>query len=231
MKKNSIYLVEDDESFGSVLQSYLEMNHYTVFWVSDGERALREFTPERFDLCILDIMLPHLDGFSLAREIKTLQPGMPLIFLTAKTLKQDILQGYGLGADDYITKPFDSEVLLCKIRAILNRRVGDSDVSGPLDIGRYTLDQDQRVLKLGEEQRKLSPKEGQLLKLLAEHRNTVLNREKALKQVWGQDDYFTGRSMDVYITRLRKYLKDDPSISIENVHGSGYVLKIRESAE
>ena len=225
MKKHKVYLVEDDESFGTVLKSYLEMNDYSVYLVQDGRLALKDFVSDTFDICILDIMLPHVDGFTLAREIKAIQPSIPMIFLTAKTLKKDILHGYELGADDYITKPFDSDVLLCKIRAVLSRQSGDAQESRELKIGRYTYETAQRILGDGSTSRKLSPKEGHLLQLLAAHRNTVLNREKALRQIWGQDDYFTGRSMDVYITRLRKYLRSDPNLAIENVHGSGYILK------
>jgi len=226
MEKVNIFLVEDDESFGSVLQSYLEMNDYRVVWEKDGHQALREFTAHTYHLCVLDIMLPKMDGFALAREIKALQPDIPLVFLTAKTLKKDVLQGDNLGADDYITKPFDSDVLLCKIQAILNRQSGSSQRNEPVPIGSYQYDPVRRILRKGDVRRKLSPKEGHLLQLLAAHTNDMLDREKALRQVWGQSDYFTGRSMDVYITRLRKYLRDDATISIENVHGSGFVLRI-----
>lgn len=231
MEKVNIFLVEDDESFGSVLQSYLEMNDYRVVWEKDGHQALREFTPHTYHLCVLDIMLPKMDGFALAREIKALQPDIPLVFLTAKTLKKDVLQGYNLGADDYITKPFDSDVLLCKIQAILNRQSGISQRNEPVPIGSYQYDPVRRILRKGDVRRKLSPKEGHLLQLLAAHSNDMLDREKALRQVWGQSDYFTGRSMDVYITRLRKYLRDDATISIENVHGSGFVLRIDSNPE
>jgi len=230
MKKASIFLVEDDESFGSVLQSYLEMNDYTVVWEKDGQQALRGFSPNTYNLCVVDIMLPKMDGFALAREIRSLQPDIPLVFLTARTMKKDILQGYSLGADDYITKPFDSDVLLCKIQAILNRGAGSAQDNEPVRIGAYQYDPVRRILSKGDTGRKLSPKEGHLLQLLAVYRNGMLDRGKALKQVWGQNDYFTGRSMDVYITRLRKYLKDDATVSIENVHGSGFVLRIDQDS-
>lgn len=231
MKKHKIFLVEDDESFGSVLRSYLEMNDYEVHLVNDGDKAVREFAPNTYDLCILDIMLPHTDGFVVAREIKSLQPAVPMIFLTAKTMKKDVLHGYELGADDYVTKPFDSDVLLCKMRAVLNRKTENNKEERYLSIGCYTYDTQQRILKDEQSNRKLSPKEGELLQLLAKKKNTMLSREVALKQVWGQDDYFTARSMDVYITRLRKYLKTDPSIAIENIHGSGYILRIEDTTE
>jgi DNA-binding response OmpR family regulator len=200
-----------------------------VVWEKDGHQALRAFTPQTYHLCVLDIMLPKMDGFALAREIKALQPDIPLVFLTAKTLKKDVLEGYNLGADDYITKPFDSDVLLCKIQAILNRQSGSSQRNEPVQIGSYQYDPVRRTLSNGKINRKLSPKEGHLLQLLAAHTNTMLDREKALKQVWNQNDYFTGRSMDVYITRLRKYLRDDASVSIENVHGSGFVLRVDQN--
>jgi len=226
MKKTNIFLVEDDESFGAVLQSYLEMNDYSVTWLREGSQALELFNANAYDICVLDIMLPQTDGFEVARHIKNLQPEMPMIFLTARALKKDVLYGYDLGADDYITKPFDSDVLLCKLRAILQRRRNPPDEKARVIIGRYTYEPDRRILKKADSSRKLSPKEGHLLQLLAAHENTVVDRHKALNQIWGQDDYFSGRSMDVYITRLRKYLKEDESVSIENVHGSGYVLRI-----
>ena len=226
MNKHKIYLVEDDENFGSVLQSYLEMNDYVVRWIKDGAKAQNEFTANEFDICILDIMLPNVDGFTVAKEIRTVDPLVPMIFLTAKTLKKDILHGYELGADDYITKPFDSDVLLCKIKAILNRNTEEYGTIREYKLGQYIYDSQRRILKYKDQKRKLSPKEGDLLKLFADHKNEVLNREKALKLIWGQDDYFTGRSMDVYITRLRKYLKEDPAITIENVHGSGFFFRV-----
>jgi DNA-binding response OmpR family regulator len=228
MDKPKVFLVEDDENFGSVLQSYLEMNDYMVHWTKDGAIASKDFKKDTFDICILDIMLPNVDGFSVAKDIRSMDTEVPMIFLTAKTLKKDVLHGYELGADDYITKPFDSDVLLCKIRAILNRKSGITEQSEEYKIGLFTYDPGQRILKHKDHQRRLSPKEGELLRIFIEHKGSVLNREKALMQIWGQDDYFTGRSMDVYITRLRKYLKDDPSIIIENVHGSGYILREEE---
>lgn len=228
MNHSSIFLVEDDANFGSVLKSYLEMNDFVVCWVQDGNDAFAEFKEGQYDLCVLDIMLPNKDGFSIAREIKTQDPSMPLIFLTAKTLKQDVLRGYEMGADDYVTKPFDSDVLLCKIRAILNRKKSETFALNEIKVGAYRFHTDRRILKIGDHQRKLSPKEGELLKLFLEHINQVLDRDKALNSIWGQDDYFTARSMDVYITRLRKYLKQDPSIAIENVHGSGYILRVEK---
>ena len=173
-------------------------------------------------------MLPNVDGFSIAKKIKELNSEIPIIFLTAKTLKEDILQGFKIGADDYITKPFDSEVLLYKVKAIIKRNKLSKDDSNIFKIGKYEFDSELRILSYNDDSVKLSPKESNLLKMLCLHKNKVLDREKALTQIWGEDDYFTARSMDVYITKLRKYLKNDTSIEIENIHGSGFILKIME---
>ncbi|MCD4774336.1 MAG: response regulator transcription factor [Bacteroidales bacterium] len=229
--KQKIFLVEDDHNFGAVLKSYLEINDYHVKWVLDGKDAFAEFNKDEFDICILDVMLPNVDGFMIASEIKKYDNNVPLIFLTAKTLKEDILKGYGLGADDYITKPFDSEVLLCKISAILNRKIsGDNDKEIPdiFEIGKYRFNWKLRQIQLNDNIQKLSPKESELLKLLCINKNEVLPRRIALKNIWRDDNYFTTRSMDVYITKLRKYLKEDTLIEIANIHSSGYRLIIRE---
>lgn len=228
MRNSSIFLVEDDVNFGSVLKSYLEMNDFTVTWVKDGAKAFDIFSQFTFDICILDIMLPNLDGFSIARQIKQRDKEIPVIFLTAKTLKDDILEGFKIGADDYITKPFDSEVLLYKIKAILKRNKAESDYETMFDIGSYLFDSTLRTLTLKNKIEKLSPKEGELLKLLCQNKNKMLDRDKALRQIWGNDGYFTARSMDVYITKLRKYLINDPAIEIENIHGTGFILRIKE---
>jgi len=174
-------------------------------------------------------MLPNLDGFSIAKIIKLTSKDIPIIFLTAKTLKEDILEGFKIGADDYITKPFDSDVLLYKIKAILKRNNLDSDYDTNFIIGRYEFNSILRTLTHKNQSFKLSPKEGDLLKLLCQNKNKMLDRDIALNQIWGNDGYFTARSMDVYITKLRKYLKDDPSIEIENIHGTGFILKINEN--
>ena len=226
--KYNIFLVEDDENFGSVLKSYLEMNDFEVSWVKDGANALKIFQSQQYDLCILDIMLPNLDGFTIAKKIKSQYPDIPTIFLTAKTLKEDVLQGYKLGADDYVTKPFDSEVLLYKIKAIIKRKAEVNSDSDSFKIGTYEFDSKLRMLSNKGESVKLSPKENELLKMLCLHQNKVLDRDKALNQIWGEDGYFTTRSMDVYITKLRKYLKKDQSVEIENIHGSGFILKVKE---
>ena len=225
---SKILLVEDDLSFGSVLKSYLEINDFTVVWIDDGKNALDAYRKEQFNLCILDVMLPNIDGFTIATEIRAINKNIPLIFLTAKKLKEDVLRGYGLGADDYITKPFDTDILLAKIKAIISRRDGVKKVRDELKIGKYVFNTKIRTLCLGTAERKLSPKEAQLLELLAESPNTLVSRETALKSIWGSDDYFTARSMDVYITKLRKYLADDSNISIKNIHGAGFQMIIEE---
>ena len=222
-----IFLLEDDQNFGAVLKVYLEMNDYLVEWVDDGNKALQVFQNEDFDICILDVMLPNIDGFTIAKQIKKLNAEIPLIFLTAKTLKQDELEGYRIGADDYIKKPFDSEILLYKIKAILRRDGSKTNWNYDetnFTIGQFTFDYPSRTLTGSNKEKKLSPKEAELFRMLCINRNNILSREEALKTIWGDDNYFTTRSMDVYITKLRKYLKDDKSIEIVNVHGSGFRL-------
>ncbi|MFW5705417.1 MAG: response regulator transcription factor [Bacteroidota bacterium] len=229
MSNTRIFMVEDDHNFGAVLKSYLEIHDYNVHWVVDGKHALAEFRSDDFDICILDVMLPHVDGFQVAREIRFTDKNIPLIFLTAKTLKEDILKGFSLGADDYITKPFDSEVLLCKIRAILKRKENAGSKSVKRDdfaIGKYHFNYPHRLLTMDGREQKLSPREAELLRLLCLKINDVLPREMALRKIWGEDNYFTTRSMDVFVTRLRKYLRDDPAIEITNIHGSGFRLTV-----
>jgi two-component system OmpR family response regulator len=223
-----IFLVEDDLSFGSVLKSYLELNDYSVDWVDDGKYALEHFRKGVFDICILDVMLPHIDGFTIANEIRAINTTVPIVFLTAKKLKEDVLKGYGVGGDDYITKPFDTDILLCKIKAIISRRDIHDGSKDLYEIGKFVFNSKLRTLTLGETEYKLSPKEGQLLELLAINPNALISREMALKKIWGADDYFTARSMDVYVTKLRKYLADDPSLVIKNIHGAGFQLVITE---
>jgi two-component system, OmpR family, response regulator len=227
-KSIKIFLVEDDLSFGSVLKSYLEINDYTVEWVDDGKYALEHFRKGLFNICILDIMLPHVDGFTIANEIRQINTEIPIVFLTAKKLKEDVLKGYGAGGDDYITKPFDTDILLAKIKAILSRRDSQSGTKDIYNIGKFVFNSKLRTLSIGEVEYKLSPKEGQLLELLALNPNELISREMALKKIWGSDDYFTARSMDVYVTKLRKYLSDDPSLNIKNIHGAGFQLIVRE---
>jgi two-component system, OmpR family, response regulator len=224
--KPKILLCEDDQNLGNVLKNYLELNDYDVILERDGRLGLAAFQREKFDICLLDIMMPHMDGFKLAEEIRDIDPDVPLFFLSAKTMKEDIIQGYKLGADDYITKPFDSEVLLMKIKAILKRNEEQNreNENAEYNLGNYHFNPRLRELDLGGSKVTLSPKENDLLKMLSEYKNDLLPREQALKKIWGSDTYFNGRSMDVYIAKLRKYLKEDPSIEIVNIHGNGFRL-------
>lgn len=226
--KQHIFLVEDDLSFGAVLKSYLELNEYEVTWVDDGKYAVNKFKAGNFQICILDVMLPNVDGFTIGAEIRKINQEIPMVFLTAKTLKEDILKGYNVGADDYITKPFDTEVLLCKIQAIIKRQSTQPENEDFLfTIGSYQFDSKLRTITQAGNKQKLSPKESDLLKLLCQNKNELLQRETALRKIWGEDGYFTARSMDVFITKLRKYLSADPSIEIKNVHGSGFLLEVK----
>ncbi|MDZ4071662.1 MAG: response regulator transcription factor [Sediminibacterium sp.] len=225
-KKYKILLCEDDTNLGMVLKNYLEINDYDVTLERDGRLGLAAFQREKYDICLLDVMMPNMDGFTLAEEIRDVDPDIPLFFLSAKTMKEDLIQGYKLGADDYITKPFDSEVLLLKIKAILKRNEEENKGNDNIefDLGKYHFNPKLRELKNGDSTQTLSPKENELLKMLAEHKNDLLPRERALKKIWGSDTYFNGRSMDVYIAKLRKYLKEDGDIEIVNIHGNGFRL-------
>ena len=232
MAKQQILLVEDDVNFGSVLRSFLEMNDLDVTLVDDGLNAVNTFKAGQFDLCILDVMLPHVDGFTIGAEIKQLKPATPIIYLTAKNMKEDMIKGYKIGADDYITKPFDSELLIYKIKAILKRMPAaaqpDNSVE-ELTIGRYVFNVKNRTLTFEDgSQTKLSPKEADLLYFLNQNVNNVVDRNLTLEKIWGETGYFTARSMDVFITKLRKYLKSDPNIEITNGHGTGYILGVKE---
>lgn len=227
--KNKILLVEDDPNFGSIMKSYLELNEFAVTLKPDGKQGLSAFMTEQFNICILDVMMPEMDGFTLAREIRKLNSDIPFVFLTAKSLKEDILEGFRSGADDYITKPFDSEVLLFKLQAILKRNQGKHDSEENLkemQVGRFHFNFNLRTLSTGEKTHQLSPKEAHLLQMLCVSRDGILLRKDALEKIWGTDNYFNGRSMDVFIARLRKYLKEDPSIEIANIHGNGFRLII-----
>ncbi len=232
MKTNQrrILLVEDDPNFGNILKEYLMINGYEVTLAKNGIEGFEKFKKEDFDLCLLDVMMPYKDGFTLAKEIREKNETIPLIFLTAKTMKEDVLKGFKIGADDYLSKPFDSEVLLAKIKSILGRRVmvasPDSEEM-EFAIGSFNLNAKLRLLSYKEEKPvKLSPKENQLLRLLALHINDLLPREKALNKIWRDDNYFTSRSMDVYIAKLRKYLKQDQNVEILNIHGEGFRLVV-----
>ena len=197
----------------------------------NGGNGVTAFRREKFDICLLDIMMPNMDGFKLAEEIRDVDPDIPLFFLSAKTMKEDIIQGYKLGADDYISKPFDSELLLLKIKAILKRNQelnSKEEEQFEFNIGQYHFNSRLRTLSKTGDSHTLSPKENELLHMLCEHKNDLLPREVALKKIWGSDTYFNGRSMDVYIAKLRKYLKDDPNIEIVNIHGNGFRLVVKD---
>ena len=228
LMKHKVLLVEDEKNFGMVLRDYLSMNNYEVTLCENGELGLEAFKLNTFDLCVVDVMMPKKDGFTLAGEIKALNKNVPFVFLTARGMREDMIKGYKLGADDYLTKPFDSELLLLKLKAILNRNSSDNSNTYLHEIGKFSFNAKLRTLKSEKnKEEKLSPKEAALLNLLCQHKNDVLPREKALKQIWNDDSYFTGRSMDVYIVKLRKYLSSDTSIEINNLHGNGYSLVIR----
>jgi DNA-binding response OmpR family regulator len=228
MGSKKILLVEDDPNFGTVLKDYLSLNDYNVTHAKDGIEGLIMFKNNDYDLCILDVMMPRKDGFSLAQDIRSTNKEIPIIFLTAKTLKEDVLKGYSVGADDYLNKPFDSEVLLHKIKVILQRKEKDISKESEqyeFNIGSFFFNSKLRHLsKDNDEPTKLSPKESKLLKMLAIHKNDLMPRELALTKIWRDDNYFTSRSMDVYIAKLRKYLKSDENVEILNIHGEGFRL-------
>ncbi len=220
-----ILLVEDEENFGSLLQNYLQLSKFEVVWMKDGAQGYSAFSKEVFDVCIFDVMMPNMDGFTLTEKIRDKDSNTPIIFLTARNMREDMIRGYKSGADDYLSKPFDIEILLLKLEALFQRTQGETVKENPIySIGSYSYESATRLLDHTNESRKLSPKEGALMQLLCEHFNEVMPREKALKKIWGEDSYFTTRSMDVYITKLRKYLQHDTSLSIQNVHSSGYKL-------
>lgn len=229
-EKSKILLVEDDTNLGQVLKNYLELHDYVVELCRDGILGLAAFKREKFDLCILDVMMPNMDGFTLAEEIRNLDIDVPLFFLSARNMKEDIVNGYKLGADDYITKPFDSDVLLLKIQAILKRNSEISDKTNLVveyNFGKFNLNTKLRILSVENgESYTLSPKENSLLQMLCEYKNDLLPRDQALKRIWGSDTYFNGRSMDVYIAKLRKYLSADESVNIVNIHGNGFRLVV-----
>ena len=231
-EKFKILLAEDDLNLGVLLVDYLQAEGYDVVLCKDGEMALNAFQNSIFDLCLLDVMMPKMDGFTLAKIIKTHDKKIPLIFITAKSLKENKLKGYDLGADDYITKPFDEEELLWKIKAVIRRAVAGKDdfKSTVVHIGKYTFDYNNQSLTIGGKTKRITEKESDILNYLYSHRNHVIKREEMLKEIWGKNDYFFGRSMDVFITKIRKYLKEDPDLSIENVFGVGFVFNVPVSA-
>lgn len=224
-KNLKILLVEDDANLGLLLSEYLKAKGFPVTLKQDGNQGYEEYIRGDYNFLILDVMVPEKDGFTLAREIREIDEAIPILFLTAKSMKEDKLEGFKAGGDDYVTKPFSMEELLARIQAILKRagQRDDSDV-GPYTIGRFVFDPENRMLKGSNSEVKLTTKENDLLKLLNKNSNSILDRNYALKKIWGDDSYFNGRSMDVYITKLRKHLKPDPSIQIINEHGKGFKL-------
>ena len=235
MANQKILLVEDDQNFGDVLRSYLDLNDYDVTLATDGEAGFEAFNSGTYDLCIFDVMMPKKDGFTLATEVREKDPNVPIIFLTARSVKEDVLKGFKSGADDYITKPFNSEELLLRINAIMKRSsnaVNPREEQKEFIFGKYHFNFPLRILTFDQggenaEQFKLSPKESQLLRLFAIHINDILPRSEALTKIWGEDNYFTARSMDVFVTKLRKYLKSDDNIEILNIHGNGFQLLVK----
>jgi two-component system, OmpR family, response regulator len=220
-----ILLAEDDINLGSLLRDYLQMKKFEVDWAKDGQVAMKFFEKNHYDICVFDIMMPIMDGFTLAREIRIHDSEIPILFLTAKSMKDDVLEGFSLGADDYITKPFNMEELIYRIEAVLRRmRGGYESKEGVVNIGKYQFDPQKQILLYEGESTKLTSRETDLLKLLSNNVNRILERNYALKSIWTDDNYFNSRSMDVYITKLRKYLKNDPSVQIINVHGKGFKL-------
>ena len=228
-KKTKILLVEDDPNLGLLLSEYLNAKGFDCTLKNNGQDGYDAFVKGEFDFLIFDVMMPIKDGFTLAKEIRGIDKNVPILFLTAKSLKEDTLKGFNVGADDYMTKPFSMEELIARINAILRRipQKEDSE-SGVYQLGKFTFDYNRQILKLGEKETKLTTKENELLKLLYKNKNGILERNDALKAVWGDDNYFNGRSMDVYIAKLRKHLKQDDSIEIINVHGKGFKLLVKE---
>lgn len=225
-RKVRVMLAEDDENLGYLLKEYLQAKDYDVDLYKDGEKAYKGFQNNYYDICILDVMMPLKDGFTLAKEIRMVNPGMPILFLTAKSMKEDVIEGFAIGADDYMTKPFSIEELLMRLEAILRRTRKDANSveQNLFQIGKYVFDATKQTLTYENDVRKLTTKESELLKYLCLNRNNLLDRNFALKTIWADDSYFNARSMDVYITKLRKYLSNDPSIEIINVRGKGFKM-------
>jgi len=225
--KLKVLLAEDDRNLGNILKSYLEAKKYETTLCVNGQEALQAYSKSKYDLCIIDVMMPVMDGFSLAKEIRVDNKNIPILFLTAKSLQEDKIKGFELGADDYITKPFSMEELLVRMKAVLRRTISGSlpgeDVT-TFEIGNYLFDYTSQTLTIGNNTQRLTSKENELLKLLCNSLNSVLDRRIALHKIWNDDSYFNARSMDVYIAKLRKYLKKDPSVELINVHGTGFKL-------
>lgn len=232
MKKPRILLAEDDPSLGRLLRDFLEVKGHEVFLARDGEEAIQAYKMGPWDCCILDVMMPKHDGFSIGKMIRKDAPQLPLMYLTARNMLDDKKEGFGLGADDYLTKPFNMDELLLRIGALLRRSVQETASKKEADpqqyrLGTYHFDYPSRELSIGGKVQRLTSREAELLRLLAIHQNEILKRDSALRQIWGDDSYFNARSMDVFITKLRKYLSQDPMIEIMNVHGLGYKMIVR----
>lgn len=230
--KLRILLCEDEESLGMLVREYLQAKGYETELFLDGEAGYKAFTTQKYDVCLLDVMMPKMDGFTLAREIRAINTEVPILFLTAKNLKEDEAEGFRIGADDYFIKPFSMDRLVLRIEAILRRVKGTSQkVVTRYQLGQFTFDTQRQLLTINGESTKLTTKESELLAMLCAHANNILERELALKTIWIDDNYFNARSMDVYITKLRKHLKADPAIEINNVHGKGYRLIVPNMLE
>ena len=227
MSRVRVLLAEDDKSLGMILKAYLDANGYTVTLCQNGQEALDAFRAADFDFCITDIMMPIMDGYALAKQVKAISPSMPLVFLTARKDQEDILEGFNLGADDYITKPFSMDELLARLKAIYRRCSHVTTQSSVFQLGSFSFNAPRHELIKGEEINKLTSKESDLLLLLCENMGNTLERSRALEQIWKENTYLNARSMDVYITKLRKYFKEDPDVDIQNVHGKGFKLVVR----
>jgi two-component system, OmpR family, response regulator len=227
MEKIKVLLVEDDSNLGNLLKEYLEAKGYSTVLAVNGKQGYELFSKDKFNICILDVMMPIKDGYTLAKEIRALDAAVPIVFLTAKSMKEDAIEGFKVGADDYINKPFSMEELLMRIKAIIrrteNKNTKNSDQT-VFKIGNYSFDYSHQTLTLNDVPQKLTTKEADLLRLLCINANDVLDRNFALKSIWKDDNYFNGRSMDVYIAKLRKYLKEDSKVELINVHGKGFKL-------
>jgi DNA-binding response OmpR family regulator len=224
--KRKVLLLEDDANLGLILQEHLQLNGFEVTLCKNGEEGLAAFDAGEFDLCLVDVMMPKLDGFTFARTVRSQDDNIPLIFLTAKSLKEDKIEGFKIGCDDYLTKPFSMEELMLRISAVLRRLRPATDSAEPaeFEIGDYHFDYTRQTLSSKDVQHRLTPKEADLLRLLCLHKNQTLEREVALREIWGDESYFSGRSMDVFVSKLRKYLRDDPRVEIMGIHGKGFRL-------
>jgi DNA-binding response OmpR family regulator len=225
-----VLLLEDDPNLGLIVQEHLQMNGFDVDLCANGEIGLARFDREHYAICLVDVMMPRMDGFTFAREVRRRDRDIPLIFLTAKSLKEDKIEGFRIGCDDYITKPFSVEELLLRIQAVLRRAGGTTaeDTRTKFTVGNYSFDSVLRVLRGTSEERRLTPKEADLLRLLCVHQGKTLDRDLALREIWGEESYFNARSMDVFVSKLRKYFKDDPRIEISSIHGVGFRLTIAD---